>query len=228
MSSLFEVTLTSEYAGQTCINRWNYRLTGTPAGAKPVLALANAMGFVPSAGSIYPADTVFANIRNCQVTDVSYQVLSIIDIYDLDEFYVQPFNPPVAGLQAPPGLSPVAATGFISTRTTRKVRAATKRFTGVKETWDAGQGNVLASALDQMNALAAKMAANVTFDDEGNTLTFNPVVLGKVSYTTPSGKKAYKYRQPESAQLEYMSAGFIWSAYDTIRSQTSRQYKRGK
>jgi len=46
-------------------------------------------------------------------------------------------------------------------------------------------------------------------------------------YTEPPAKKAYRYYETEEEQLEHIMENVTWTAYDRIRSQTSRQYGHG-
>lgn len=71
------------------------------------------------------------------------------------------------------------------------------------------------------------MSATLTYDDSGNTLTFTPCIAQKEEYTTPRGKKAYKYYPTEVAQAAHLASGIAWSYYPQTRTQGSRQYGRG-
>jgi hypothetical protein len=82
--------------------------------------------------------------------------------------------------------------------------------------------------LGAMELLASVMGDTLTYDDEGNTLTYTPCVVQKEKYTTPSGKDAYRYYATESAQAPHLAVGVAWEVYDTERSQVSRQYGHGR
>jgi hypothetical protein len=84
-----------------------------------------------------------------------------------------------------------------------------------------------AAALAQMAQLVTQMNAALTYDDEGNTLTFTPCISQKEEYTTPSGKKAYRYFSTELLQAPHNAVGIRWEAYTTQRTQNSRQYGKG-
>jgi hypothetical protein len=159
-----------------------------------------------------------------------YVVTSIqaFNIYDPTDFYTTGTVGTVNGGQAGEVLPPFVAFGFRSTRTTRAVRRATKRFAGVTEGASLSGGGIAAADLGRMDAVAAAMTADLEYDDSGSTLSYSPVVLGRLKYTVPSsGKDAYKYYFPESLQLEHIKTGIGWEKYTTQRSQVSRQIGHG-
>jgi hypothetical protein len=71
------------------------------------------------------------------------------------------------------------------------------------------------------------MSDTLAYTGSGASLSFAPAVCGKLGYTAPSGKRAYKYYPSLSAQLAKTAQGIVWSPYTTVRSQTSRQYNNG-
>jgi hypothetical protein len=102
-----------------------------------------------------------------------------------------------------------------------------KRFAGVPEASVGTGGTVTGDEYTAQAAWGAVLSSTLTYDDEGNTLTFVPAVLGLVEYTTPRGKKAYKVYPNEVLQLEHVAQGVAYVPYTRIRSQTSRQYGKG-
>jgi hypothetical protein len=217
--ALFEIVLQSLYAGQQCINRWNYLGAGTPAAVSLSFGLTSAMGFIASGEPpTFPADTVFSKIR---------QVVCM-NVYDPTDFYTTAFpNGTVGTNSIGQGRATFEAAGFRTNLVNRDIARGTKRFVGVPSTW-VGVGGVLnPDYVTQMETLAAAMAAPITYDDEGNTLSYNPAIVSKEKYTTPSGKTAYKYYASLTLQLSHIAQGFNWEAYDHVRSQVSRQVGKG-
>jgi hypothetical protein len=81
-----------------------------------------------------------------------------------------------------------------------------------------------------MANVAGAMNAVLTYIDEGNTLTFTPIVAAKEKYQSNTNpvRFAYRYYASEALQLQHIMSSIIWSAYDTVRTQVSRQYGRGR
>lgn len=222
--AIMELVLRQRYFGVEIVNRWNYVSGGTPAAASLSFALVSAVGAVALA-----ADSMIGEIRALQSTAVDFVDIEARNVYSTTDFYTRPFGTGINGQNAGgEALSPVMAYGFRTNRVRTDVRRGTKRFVGVVENDTTSGGNLSAAALDQMNIILGLMSDILTYDDEGNTLSFSPAVCGKEAYTTPSGRTAYRYYATEAAQLAMTAQGILWEAYDTTRSQTSRQYGRGQ
>ncbi len=229
MAQLLEVDMEGLYYGQQIINRWNYNGSGTPSGVSMSFALASAFGAIP-VGGVYPAGTVIAGIK--ELMPPQFQFVQIIAkmIYVPTDFYTAPFLTGTVGVRAGDNTeqSPTQAYGFFTNLVRRDVSRATKRLPGFMgsdvQTTD---GKLKGQALTAMNVIATAMSATLNYTDGGNNLTFQPCVAGKEKYTTPSGGTAYRYFSTEAAQQAKLALGIVWSPYDTPRTQTSRQYKRG-
>lgn len=223
----YEAILTTTYYNQVCINRFHYKSEGVPASVLGSFALASAMGGVwvlPETAP--PVDSVLGKVYALQNASVAWNSLVVNNIVDFADFYTRPFTGLNAGGSGE-GLSPVMAFGFRSNRARRDIRRATKRFVGVGETGVGAGGIFTAGAITQLNETAVKMAEALIYDDEGNTLTFTPIVIKREKYVTSSGNDAYRI----PANLTYLDANSVvissWEPYTQARTQNSRQYGRG-
>lgn len=229
---LFELTLFTQYAGQSCVNRWNYISTGTPAVASLSYALLYAFGAIPdpAINTQFRTGSVMEYIQELVSNGVTFVASSAKAIYDVEDFYEIPYVPARTGDNSgSQGSSPVLAFGFRTNRVRQDIRRATKRFVGVYE-GAIGTGGVIESgAAGVMATLADRMSAILTYDDEGNTLSFAPCVVAKQQYT-PAGSDvpAYRYYPSLVTQMEHVGTGVLWQPYAQVRSQTSRQYGRGQ
>lgn len=226
--ALLEIVLTQTYVGQTCINRWNYLSSGSAVSITNSAALVAAMGFVPVAG-VFPAGTVAAKLQALQTDAVIFEQMLAKSIQgDPLDFYDYAFPTGVVGgatgLQT---LPPFNAWGFRTNRVRSDIGRGTKRFVGVSEDAVLSGGTFASGTQAVMQQLADAMSATLSYTGGGSTLSFVPVVAKKIEYTTPSGKKAYEYRTPLSAQLTNLAEGVTWEIYEQVRSQTSRQFKHG-
>lgn len=231
---LMEVVLQQQYQNQEIINRWNYMASGTPATVTLSFALTSALGAIAVAG-VYDAAKLMRKIADIQVSAVSFILLTVRSVYSTTDFYSLPFIEPLVG-QAAQGdaVSPIVAYGFRTNRVRSDIRRATKRFVGVGETAMAAGGTITGAFLTtQLAALATAMGASLTYVDEGNTLTFAPVVVGKEKYNpNPSDptapQVAYRYYATEALQGAHIAQGIVWDPYTQVRSQVSRQFGHGR
>jgi hypothetical protein len=226
---LYEVTAFGSYYNQEIINRWNYLSTGVPAAVSGSFGLTFALGAIPEAG-VLPPTGMFSAILGS--VSAGYTLNSLVvraaSLFDPEDFYETPYVPPRAGSQGIEfSMSPIDAYGFRTNRVRLDIDRGTKRFVGATEnSVDAG-GVISAGTLTALNTVASRMSAVLSYDDEGNTITYSPCIVQKQRYTAPSGKFAYRYYPTLVEQLAHIATGIQWQPYSTIRSQTSRQYNRG-
>lgn len=232
--AIMEVVLQQSYYGQECINRFNYVSSGTPAAVSLSFALTSALGAIWDLTAVppaYPPTGLMRLIAATQVVAVTFDFISVRDMYSVTDFYETPFLNPLVGGQAGEGLSPALASGFRTNRTRSDIRRGSKRFVGAGETNVGAGGSFTPAGLVQLNALAAAMSATVTYDDEGNTLSFAPVILGREKYVPDPlrpERVAYRKYPTEAEQLQHMATSIIYDPYPQVRTQTSRQYGRGR
>lgn len=224
---LYELTLTSEFQGQLCINRWNYLSTGVPAVVSGSFGLISAFTGVTTMPADPSAGSVMAAIMNLSTNGVRFLGLTAKAIYDVVDFYERPFVPNLWGVVSGDGLPPFVSYGFRTNRVRQDIARATKRFVGVSETYQLN-GEIIGTGVAAVNALANSMSQVLAYDDEGNTISYSPAVVKKEAYTTDKGTRAYRYYATEAEQLQNIATGVLWQAYATVRSQTSRQFGRGQ
>lgn len=234
--AIYEVVLQQTYAAQQCINRFNYVSSGVPAAVTGSFALAQSLGSIWDGALVppaYPPTKLMRKIAGMQSTSVTFDLLSVKNLYSVTDFYESPFIQALAGAQSgTDNVTPALAYGFRTNRVRTDIRRATKRFTGVIEANMQTGGNILPAFLTaQMAVVAAEMSLVQNYNDSGNTITFSPAVCGKESY--PSNpqhpeRMAYRYYATEALQLQHTALGVIWDPYSTIRTQVSRQYGRGR
>jgi len=230
---VMEVVLQQTYQQQQIINRWNYVAAGTPAAVTFSFALTNALGAVAVAG-VYPATLLMRLIAAVQNTAVAFDLLTVRNVFSTTDFYSLPFIEPLQGQDAGEGMAPFVSYGARTNRVRSDVRRATKRFVGVTETRVGAGGNlVTAWQTTTLQALIAEMTEVLTYNDEGNTLTFTPAVCAKERYNPDTGLadpngRAYRYFATEALQLAKTATGILWDSYSQVRSQASRQIGHGR
>lgn len=226
---VMEVSLVQSYAGQEVINRWHYVASGTPAAVSFSFAMISAMGMLSSqvVSTAFPSGTVGRALQLLQVASLTYVSIAARDLYSDTDFYENPYAAPVVGATGGEGASPAIAYGFQTNRVKLSVRRGTKRVAGVSETFMGASGVLTSGGLTAANDLAAAMSDTLTYDDEGNTLTFVPAVLSYERVVLPGGSVVYRKYATEAEQITNSAQGVLWSPYTTVRTQTSRQYGRG-
>lgn len=231
--AFMEATLLQSYGGQECVNRFYYQSTGTPAAASLSFLLTRGLGAIASAG-IYPATKLMKKIADIQSNGVSFVTLTVKDMYSVTDFYSLPFIEPLIGGNAGDSASPTVAIGYRTNRVRSDIRRGTKRFTGVPEGNVVTAGALLSGFITGAGAaLAVAMAATIVEVDEGNTVNFVPVVLGKQRYNPDTGLpdpegRAYRKYPTAVEQADHVAAGILWDIYPETRTQTSRQKGRGR
>lgn len=230
--ALYEIVLDSSYAGQSCINRWNYVASGSSGSITGAQALMGALGFLPLGDPpVYPADTVFDKIRDMCVTAVTFTQVIAKNIYDPTDFWTASFIPGTAGKPNFQGEPPFTAFGFRTTRTRSDIARGTKRFVGVPVNGSTGAGNANTEQVALMDELAIAMSFSVTWDADTANITFQPAIVQKEKYVVPNStpeRFAYRYYPTLTEQLTHVMQGFSWELYPQFRSQTSRQYGKGQ
>lgn len=228
MAGLYEVTLVGKMFEQQVVNRWTFQQGGTPAAVSGSFALAKAFGAIPALDPlVWPADTIFDDLRKITSNSVQYEELVVKNLYSFTDFYTVPFNG-VIGLVAEAATSPTLAWGFRTNRTRLDINRGQKRFPGVMEGAMNAGGIVTPAHLAAMDILAERMGEVLSYDDEGNVLTYTPVIVGKEkTFNAEKEKWEYALYETYAAQADHLMGSLIWSALDTVRTQTSRQYKTG-
>jgi hypothetical protein len=227
---LMEVTVQTRYFGQNCINRWNYYSDGSPGTLSRAVLLANGMGFIRQGDPPeYPTNTILRAWRELVPTAVEFIGFNILSVHDDFDLFSQAFVTGTVGLQENAGdpLPPFAAWGFRSSRTRQDIRRGYKRFVGVGEAQQGSGGNVGETWIAYQNNLALAMSVPLTVNEGEVSVVFQPVIVQREEYTTPSGRKARRYYADPSEQLQHTMFFITWEAYNQVRSQTSRQYGRG-
>lgn len=229
---LFELILEGTYFGKSILNRWNYLASGTPAAVSRSFALVSAFGGIYDLTAIpigYPANSPLGLMMGMLANDFVLTQVSALAVYDVVDFYQSPFVQPYVGAASAEAMSPATAYGYRTNRVRRDIGRGFKRIAGVTEEAFGNGGIVVAGYLSDMNDVADAWSEVLTYDDEGNTLSFAPVVVGKQKYNPATGLPsddgtAYRYYPTLAEQIEHLAEGIQWSAMPSLRTQRSRQY----
>ena len=228
-NKLYEIVVTSRYADQLVVNRWNYNRITDPAVVSGSFALASAFGAVVTNELELVDTTVFGKLC-LGIWNTGYELVQTLvrSVYDVVDFYDNPYLAGFTGqVAAADPAAPILAYGVRSSRTRSDIGRGQKRFAGAAEDFIGDYGVLDAPILTELTELCTLMGATITFDDDGTDVNFVPVIVKKEMYTEPPAKKAYRYYETELLQQAQLATGIVWSPYDRIRSQTSRQVGHG-
>lgn len=223
----YELVLFMTFFGQRCINVFNFTMTGTPAVVSGAYGLLYAFGVIPDSG-LFPAGSIFAQLRNIQSSAVQYNQARVKNPYDPTDFTAVPFAAGVSGAASGEALSPTLAYSFSSSQVRSDIRAGQKRFVGVPEAQVNSGGTIVGALLPTLQELADTMAEPITYDDEGNTLTYNLVVAQKYNDLEADPPIKNAYWPTKSQQLAHLASGGAWTPRPYVSTQTSRQYGHGR
>lgn len=223
---LYEVLLRQSYLGKNVLNRWHYTSTGTPAAVSGSFALASAFGGIPDPlDGQFPAGTVMGELHTLQSTSLLYVEMQVQALYDVVDFYTVPYPADQNGSADGTAMSTFYAYAVQSNRVRTDVRRGNKRFAAVVEEGVGAGGVVVGAFATALADVAAEMSDVLEYDDEGNVLTFTPVVLSFDEYTTPNNKPAYRPYPTLAEQLEHAAVGVLWTAKNNATTQNTRKPK---
>lgn len=228
--AIMELKVKQVFFGQEVLNVFNYLFTGTPAAVTPSFGLVAAFGGIDEAG-VYPTGTILDGMRAIQVDALEYVSIEARDVYSVTDFYATPFLPGTAGVSTATPQAPFLAYGLKSNRTRTDIRAGRKSICGVPDESVGEGGVIIGGAVAGLATLASRMGQVITYTDEGNTLSYAPIIVSKEEYTpdeTKPERKAYKYYPSEAIQLTHIMESITWTGKPDVRSQVSRQYGRGR
>lgn len=226
---VMELVVNQQYQNQLVVNRFHYIASGTPAAVTHSFGLLSATGFLAGAivSGSFPEETMARSMQDLQVGALQYVSAYARDLYSVTDFYESPYPSAVDGNQgSAAGASPFEALGFYSSRVRTDVRRGQKRIAGYPGAWSTPGGVIQAAAADFIAGFAGEMSEVQSYDDEGNTLTYSPAVLG-LEKVIVDGAPVYRLYSTPEEQLEHAAVGVLWQPYSTARSQVSRQYGRG-
>lgn len=225
---VMELVLDRRYNNQQCISKYNYVASGIPSSVTLSFALASAFGVIPNTG-IYPSNTPFQTLQAMQNAGVTYLETIVKDLYSVTDFYTAPFLSGVIGTggAASGALAAYEAYAFRTNRVRSDINRGHKRYEGVAESAVDAYGVVASAAMPTLDAHAEKLSEVLTYDDEGNTITFAPCIIKLKREGTPETGYDYVKWPTEAEQLANLAQGVEWSALNTTTTQNSRKVGRG-
>lgn len=213
LNDLFVVTLTMGVDGGLMKLPFSYRSANASLLASSVdLREAFFDDVIPLIAGVVVSLTQFSRI----------DTLNLFDPADFDE-YIYPS--PAFGTRTGQSLPFFNAAAFKSQKPEAGQRPARKRFGYLSESDVQGQGlQDVSGYFAALDALAAQLGTNLT---RLTGTEYEPQIIKRIKYTTPSGKDAYRFpNSPEEAEDGYFPA-INWTWSNIVTSQITRKFGRG-
>lgn len=223
---LYEVLLRQSYFSRNILNRWNYNGSGVPAAVSMSFALASAFGgILGELSSDFANDTIMGELQDTQSEAVTFVELQVRALYDVVDFYTIPYAPDVSATQGGTPMSPFNAYAFQTNRVRTDIRRGNKRIVGVSEQY-VGDGGIIEAGMPALlNHLAELMSDTLEYDDEGNTLSFQPAILSYQKHAPDEDHDEdwYSPYATNALQLDHTALGVAWTLKPYVTTQNSRK-----
>ena len=225
---VMSVKIDRRYNNQQCISEYHYVASGVPASVSMSFALASAFGVIDEAG-VYPAGTPFGSLKAFQNSNVTYVEAVVKDLYSVTDFYTTPFLDGTNGdVDAAAGsMATYEAASMRTNRIRADIRRGFKRYEGLVESGIGSYGNLESAFAVTFGAHAEALSDTLSYDDEGNTLTFVPCVISLKKIVVEGEPTEYVKWPTEAEQLAHLASGVVWSINPTTTTQNSRKVGRG-
>jgi len=224
--ALYEITLRQRYYDQLCVNVFSYHVPAGVGVTPTALELLTLAGFIASGDPLeFDADTLAYQLWLWQNSGVTFLTAEARELYSVSDFYEAAYSPAIPGnLAATDSAPPFVAYGLYTARVRLDIRRGFKRFVGVSENLIDPGGELGAAVLAGMADLAEAMSAIL----DGATANYRPCVISREKIVDEeTGAVSYQLYPTEAEQEEHIAFPVVWSPYDQVRSQVSRQYGRG-
>lgn len=210
---LYVLTLTSGEPGQLMKQDFAYRQVTDIGGNHATDILVT---FISS---------ILTSIRNITQVATKYYSIKSRNLYDNLDFVDLPIVGTPTGQRSGSALPQFNAMSFTSAIPAIGQKPGGKRFGFISETDTAG-GNLtdVSGLFDALDLCASLLGADVFSPAE---ITYAPVIVKRVKYTTPKGKPAYRYptSPTEKDPPSYDARDWTWDV--RITSQITRKIGRG-
>lgn len=165
------------------------------------------------------AEDVLPAISNIQVTELAYEGIDVINLFNVEDLYSDDSVEPTAGAYVVTSvMSPFNALEFRSSRVSRAIRRGYKRFAGMDESMI--EDGFLASAfVPAITAVSNAITVSIAFSGAPLGATFNPVIVKRIREVDAEGNVTY--RLPEG-NAEAIVADAVYS-YLRLSTQNSRK-----
>lgn len=236
MPTIMEVTVQGRLFNQETMNVFNYHYDGVasdPGGLASLLL--NGLGWPlwdVGSGS-YPDTSVAEAWRLAVNGQFTFELITVRNVYSRTDFVEWLF--PIAGAartgaEGGEATSPALTYAFKSSKALADIKRGARRIAGASEPRIEAGGVISVAGLALLNELASTFSSALpAFGDQFVSCICKKEKLPVLNPDgTPKGRFKYEYFTDIEEQLDNTAFPISWGAVSTIRTQTSRQYGRGR
>lgn len=234
MARLLELTLQTRFAGQIFLNRFNYVWDEvSPSPDNLAQKLIDATGVNTYAGGEYEGNTLIWAIKAMLHQLCTFEIMTARDVdnvFDIAEFLF-PTGDAGQGSNIGDAAPPFVALGFRTSKTRGDIKRGAKRFSGLGENVFGTSGTISSAYLSLGNQVAVELSRILP---DGGTGQFKPAVVHKKKVEVlnddggPTGRFKYVYWGDDDLNVQNSMFPVVFDLVTSIRSQTSRQFGRGR
>ncbi len=242
MPAIYEVTVNYEYANQQMVNRLNYVYNGIGSypGNLGALALISQLGFLSwdvaeaefALRGIGQGDNFAQQFRLIRMATSTITIVTARDVNSTVDFYewTPGLVSEAVGVGVGDGASPMIAMAFTSTKTRTDIKRGQKRFGAIPEGNLGDRGALSPAGTLVATNMERELSRILDADDENS---FSPAIIKKERYSVikdgePTGTFAYRYWLDPEDGIANAAFPVSFNSKTTYRSQTSRQFGRGR
>ena len=228
---LMELVLQAQTSTGLWINKYNLLNNSLSEATNGALNIIESLGYDSGAATAPVANSVFDRYLEMAPGNFEFTQFYCRDIYNVNDF--AQVNVSGVGWQGTRGTSAMepsfVASKIKSTRTRQDIKAGYKALPPMMEAdITSSTGTLTGSYITLMTSLCTALS-NGTSPFVGITQTFfGWTIVGKEEYTTPSGKKAYRYYEDPVEQAAHLAGPVTWAPIERATTQNTRKFGRGR
>lgn len=228
---IMELVMRAEGSTGMIMNKWNLVNTTLSEVSNASLNIIESLGYSSGAPTAPVANSVFDRWLELTYPSVELREFYCRDIYNVNDFaQVTVSGSGWAGSRA----LTTADANFVcakikSSRTRQDIKAGYKALPPMLDPDMVNNQGQLASGYITLMTAFCTALANGTSPFVGITQAFfGWAIVGKEEYTTPRGKRAYRYYEDPAVQAEHLAFPVTWAPVERATTQNSRKFGKGR
>lgn len=228
---LMELVLQANTPTGLWINKYNLLNNSLSESTNAALNVIESLGYDSGTPTTVVANSVLDRYLEMTFTAFEFTQFYCRDIYNVNDFaQVSVSGTGWQGTRAASAYeAPFVAAKIKSTRTRQDIKAGYKALPPMIDgDMTSATGALATTYITLMTALCTALS-NGTSPFVGVTQAFfGWCIVGKEEYTTPSGKKAYRYYEDPAVQATHLTGPVTWAPIERATSQNTRKFGRGR
>lgn len=210
LNDILGLTLSSGFTGNQADQIFFYKFVSGGSGSASDLDIEFRSEVVPLIAAILQEDVPIFQTRT----------VNLFNDADWKETLISPI---VMGTRTGEPLPPINVAAFKSAKPSSSQAPARKRFGALSESDVTGNGlQDVSGFFTALDALAVKLGEDMV---TGTGNTYEPVIVKRIPYLAPSGKKAYRLPASQAEADDFPAINWSWD--NVVTSQITRKLGRG-